>query len=106
MPGNRSSDYNSRQYALMVDVIRAYEANEIGLPRLIEQLEGLIAALEDVGGELRNAFLSRWGVLEDIHAAAIHHGRNVLDEAEIGRIRSALTEIKAAAAKRIVAGTG
>jgi hypothetical protein len=64
-------EYDLRQYELMRDRLEAYEAGVISLHKLIEDLRGLLEALENASPTWRDDFRSNWWTLEQIYAAAI-----------------------------------
>lgn len=94
---------NSRHYKRMVEAIDLYETGDLTLRGVIDRLSGLIASIEGISLELKNEFLARWGVLEDIYATSLYRRGNAeLDAQEHETITCALGEIRDAASRRIV----
>jgi len=89
-----SDDYNQRQYWLILERIKAYQANTLGLHALSGSIRGLISALEGVPDSLRDALVSEWGVLHDINAGMIDSNNNILSDECAWRITKAVTQLK------------
>ena len=71
---------NQRQYTLMLDRLKAYEAGQLALPGLIADLEGLLRTLERTSESWKQEFLSHWGNLEVAWALALDLESTTLDE--------------------------
>jgi hypothetical protein len=65
------TEYDARQLGRMLQRIDAYERDEIVLRRLIDDVEGLIAALESMPATQKEEIRSAWGALEDRYAVAL-----------------------------------
>jgi len=87
------SEYNQRQYRLMLDEINRYEREKVNLDRLVNALEGLLNVLERVPESWRIAFLSEWGKLEDARAVAKFQQTEPNDES-IRRTLEAVSRLK------------
>lgn len=59
------SDYNRRQYQLMLDQLKLYEQGKMGLNKLIVDLEALLGCLENIEKSWEMNFRKQWGVLEE-----------------------------------------
>jgi hypothetical protein len=75
-----ASEYDQRQYRLMLERIDAFERGAIRLGTLIDDLEGLLNVLEAVCASWEQAFLRHWGVLEDARAVALAEGWEEFDD--------------------------
>jgi hypothetical protein len=73
------SEYNQRQYQIMLERIDAFEKGLIDLDTLVDDLEGLLNVLEAVPSSWRQAFLSNWGVVEEARAVALAEGWTEFD---------------------------
>jgi hypothetical protein len=75
-----ASEYDQRQYRLMLERIDAFERGTIRLDTLVDDLEGLLNVLEAVSFEWRQAYLSHWGVLEEARAVGLAEGWEEFDD--------------------------
>ena len=88
-----NSTYNQRQYKRMLEFLNEYEAERIGLGKLISNLEGLLGSLEGVSDDWRQSFLKTWGVLEDVYSFNVD--RQIRQDIEDRRlIESSIAELK------------
>ena len=94
------SEANVRHYARIARASDDYLAGAASLEVTISTLEGLIAALEDISPDLRNQFLARWGLLEDLYATSLDQPERRLIEINRDRLRVAVAEIRDAAYRR------
>ncbi|MBL8162844.1 MAG: hypothetical protein JNJ61_12725 [Anaerolineae bacterium] len=88
-----NSDYNRRQYNLMLHIISLYQAGEIVMGQLLDDLSGLQDALIDVGRDWHNAFQDEWGILEITFAVSRYEQRK-LDDQDRMRVEEAIEELK------------
>lgn len=63
-------DYDQRQYERMRTKISAYERGDIFLQSLIDDLRGLLEALQDADPHWKQELLYKWGDLEVTFAVA------------------------------------
>jgi hypothetical protein len=61
---------------------------------LVDNLDGLLNALEGISGSWKQTFLHEWGKLEDERAYALFKSLKVLDQETSERIRVALSKLK------------
>jgi len=88
------SDFSDRQFRLMLDRINAFEAGQIDLGKVVDDLEGLLNAAVVADNDWKSRFLSEWGKLEDVRAFALCEGQKELDP-ETGRlVRTASTQLR------------
>lgn len=97
---NERQQRNSRQYRRMAEVCNEYLDSGRSIASTISDLEGLIQALEGISLELRNQFLARSGVLEDLYAASIERPDEDLLNVHRDKLTRAVAEIRDAALKR------
>ncbi|RZN26643.1 hypothetical protein [Bradyrhizobium sp. Leo121] len=95
------SEFNQRQYGLMLGRLTAFEQRTVPLDALIADLEGLLNALENVRASWKETFLSFWGVLEDSRAYALDVGKTSFNEEETRTIQSAISSLKSMVLERI-----
>ncbi len=88
------SEYDQRQYRLMLDRLNAFESGLIPMDVLVRDLEGLLNALEGAEASWKQTFLSYWGKIEDAHAVALFRGSVHLDEQATKRVRAAADNLK------------
>jgi hypothetical protein len=55
------SEYDQRQYGLMLERLDAFERGDIRMYRLIDDLDGLFHAVKKVDRVWEKAFLELWG---------------------------------------------
>lgn len=77
----------------MLHIISLYQAGEIVLGQLIDDLSGLQEALIDVGRDWHKAFQDEWGVLEITFAVSRYEQRK-LDDQDRMRVEEAIEELK------------
>ena len=65
------SEHNQRQYLRMLNQLTRFEEGQIRIDALVDGLEGLFNALENVPESWKSAFLQQWGELEDERAYAL-----------------------------------
>jgi hypothetical protein len=95
------SNFNQRQYRLMLERLNAFEQGKIALDTLVVDLEGLLNALDGVASCWKQTFLSDWGKLEDERAYALFKNVQVVDEETSQRIRPALARLKLSVLEKI-----
>lgn len=88
------TDYDSRQFNLMIEKLNAFEEKAIDFSHLVSSLDGLQSALKDVNTQWRNSFLKQWGVLEDVHAEILDRNLKEIPDGYMPLIKGALDEIR------------
>jgi hypothetical protein len=88
------SEYNERQYRLMLTQLRRFEEGQTKLDALVDGLEGLLNSLEDISTSWKQAFLREWGKLEDERAYALFKNLQVLDQETSQRLRLAASRLE------------
>lgn len=88
------SDYDQRQYRLMLETLTAFEHGNIHVGTVIADLEGLLNALEKADAEWKQSFLRWWGQIEDARAYALFHSRTVLSEDETKNALDAVKQLR------------
>lgn len=101
---NERQQRNSRQYRRIADVCLEYLDSGRSIASTISDLEGLIQSLEGIPSELRNQFLARSGVLEDLYAASIDRPEADVLNVYRDKLITAVVEIRDAALKRAATG--
>ena len=89
------SDYDNRQYGLMLEQIKQFESKRIDLKHLINGLESLLCALEEVDSNWKSAFQSKWGVLEEIYADMLDSGYKKLPDTHQKLVEQSVRDVKA-----------
>ena len=87
-------DHNERQYRLMLSQLARFDEGQITLDVLVDDLEGLLNALEGISSSWKQTFLHEWGKLEDERAYAVFKNLRILDQETSDRIRSVLSRLK------------
>ncbi len=72
------SEYDQRQYKLLKSRIVQFREGEIGLPRLISDLDALLCALQSPDEAWKSSFQKSWGLLEEVFATALDRGKQEL----------------------------
>jgi hypothetical protein len=72
----------ARQFARMIERLRAFRAGELDIGKLISDLEGLMWALELASQDWIDAFQSEWGELEIAYAVALDRGEPIPDNSD------------------------
>jgi len=84
------SDYDRRQYALMVEKLDEFRKDNIPLGRLISDLNALLSVLENPDGNWKIMFRKQWSILERINAVAAFRANNVISPESSNRIAEAV----------------
>lgn len=88
------TNYDARQLRLMLEGLDAFGREAIALRDLISNLEGLLGSLESVDDPWRNAFLKKWGVLEDVYANAIDKSFPTIPTEHLALANRAIVELR------------
>ncbi len=64
------SEFDQRQYARMLESLEAFQEHRLSLPKVISNLKGLIACLEDPIDEIKSSLKKNWAILEEIYAVS------------------------------------
>ena len=89
------SDYDNRQYSLMIEQIKQFESKRIDLKHLISGLESLLCALEQPDKKWKDTFQSEWGVLEEVYADALDKGYKRFPDTHEKLVEKAVRNLKA-----------
>ena len=89
------TNLESKQLALMLDKLNAFEKREISLANLIAGLEGLFNTLGDADDQWKKAFLKQWGVLEDVQAYALYKTFPTIPQEHMKFVEASITELRA-----------
>jgi hypothetical protein len=87
----------------MLERIDAFERGAIRLDTLVDDLEGLLNVLEAVCFSWRQAFLRRWGVLEQARAVALDEGWEKFDDEVTKIILESTSQLKLQVLEKISA---
>ena len=88
------AEYNERQYRLMLDQLTSFENGQLQLDTLVDNLEGLLNALDGVSDLWRETLFREWAKLEDERAYALFEGTKTFDHETTERLRSAAARLK------------
>jgi len=88
------SEYDQRQYRLMLDWLVAFEEGKLPLDKLVDDLEALMNVLEEAPPGWKNSFLSDWITLEEMRASALFKGLRTFDDRSTQIIRAATAQMK------------
>lgn len=91
------SEYDLRQFNLMVDFINEYEnglPNLASLGKLVSDLEALQSALENASESFYQAFRALWGELETTYAVMLDEERTLPNKIDESLINDAIAKLK------------
>lgn len=88
------SEYDQRQYRLMLDRITAFERGAVSLDKLVVDLEGLLNALEVAEHSWKETFRHYWGTLETGRAFALSEGISNFSAEASRALRDAAAHLK------------
>jgi hypothetical protein len=88
------SEFNQRQYRLMLDCLLAFEAGKLPIDVLISNLQGLVRALQGVDEAWKQTFLEDWAVLEQARAMALFRESTSLNERETSAASDSVARLK------------
>jgi hypothetical protein len=89
------SDYDNRQYALMLEQLNQFESKRIDLQHLISGLESLLCLLEETDAVWKSTFQSRWGVLEEVYADMLDRKYKSLPASHQKLVEKSVRDLKA-----------
>ena len=89
------SEYDLRQYRLMLECVRSPIADIHSLLKVIDRLQALISVLEEKDREWLSKFTTQWWILEEIYAIYTSGDVESIDESSINDINKACHEIAA-----------
>ena len=78
----------------MLNQLIKFGEGQIALDVLVNDLEGLLNALEGISSSWKQAFLHEWGKLEDERAYALFKNLQRLDQETSQRIRLPVSKLK------------
>ncbi len=71
MTENWKTEYDQRQYRLMNDQLKLFEAGKLDLPALIKGIKALLSALEEADESWKDKVRCEWGALETVYAIGL-----------------------------------
>jgi hypothetical protein len=81
--------------ALIAKALDAYEHGELGLARLVADVErGIDALFEVAAGDWVEKLRSAWSGLEIVYALALDEGRSELGDEELGDVSATIAELR------------
>ena len=93
------TDYDQRQYKMMLSRVQAFLAGQLSLGKTVDDLDALLNAVRRVDVPWKESFQHQWGKLEDIRAAAIDESFKGFSDAVKQRLIEA-----AVAVEKLIAG--
>jgi len=88
------SDFDQRQYRLMLKSLDDFSVGHMRIDVLIANLEGLLNALRDIDEEWKQTFLHYWGQIEDERADALFRNLDSLDDHAMQNVTDAISHLK------------
>jgi hypothetical protein len=101
------SEYDLRQFNLMVNIIREYEDGPRSLQslgRLVSALQALQSALENASGSFDQKFRASWGEIETTYALMLDEERTSPNKVDESLIDDAIVKLKALLSSRMRSG--
>jgi hypothetical protein len=105
MPDVYETNYNQRQFQLMLDIIREFDIKNIdynAYGKMVDNLQALIDCLEGMPNNKKDQFWSAWGILEEVYADHENSGVHDFDERERKLINTALVAFEKLASQGAV----
>jgi hypothetical protein len=87
-------EHNERQYRLILGQLTRFENGQLALDALVDNLDGLLNALERISTSWKQTFLQEWGKLEDERSYASFKNIRAFDQETTQRIRAAVSRLK------------
>lgn len=87
-------EYDQRQYKRMLDRLEDFEQQKISFERLVDDLEGLLNALEMPDARWKEQFQTYWIRMETARAVALDEGLKEFSPSTLNRIREAAAHLK------------
>lgn len=89
------SNYDNRQFSLMLEQLNQFESKRIDLKHLINGLESLLCMLEGADANWKSAFQSIWGVLEEVYADILDRGYKEMPDSHQKLVEQSVRDLKA-----------
>ncbi|MBX9681576.1 MAG: hypothetical protein K2X38_22705 [Gemmataceae bacterium] len=97
------SDYDQRQYRLMLQQLERFEQGKATLSDLIASLDALLSVLESTEENWKEAFRYEWGTLETEYAISLDRGEPVLPSESMSLVHQAVANMEALLRDRVSA---
>jgi hypothetical protein len=78
----------------MLDRLNVFDRGQIPVDKLINDLEGLLNALQGIEFSWKQTFLRFWGKIEDERAFALSEGSSVLNEQATASVHAAVGQLR------------
>ena len=88
------SEYDQRQYQLMLTNVDTRIDNMRALLKTINNLNGLICVLEEKDIDWTTQFMNEWWILEELYAVKDYEGNDSLNNNDLKIINNSLQKIK------------
>ena len=95
------SDYDQRQYRLMLQAVERFEHGKATLSELVASLEALLTVLEATEESWKDTFRYEWGTLETEYAISLDRGELVLPPESMDLVHQAVANIRRFLQERI-----
>jgi hypothetical protein len=91
--GATMSEYDLRQYNLMLDIVNRKITSMDGLSNTLNNLQSLVSVLEQIDENWLSRFKSQWWILEEIYAYYDSQGLHNLDVDILDRINKSRQQL-------------
>ncbi|MGC8559146.1 MAG: hypothetical protein ACP5O1_00530 [Phycisphaerae bacterium] len=95
------SDYDRRQFKMMLSILDAFDDRAIGLRKAIDDLEALYRSLEDTPKAWKSLFYKQWAIMEEVYAGALDKGYKQLPPDYQKLIEDAIQNLRRLVQERI-----
>ncbi len=89
-----NNEYDMRQYNIMLNIIEEYKENKKSLKQLIDNLDGLLNALENAEQKWKDEFHNEWWNLEQVYAVNNYRGKGFYSEEESKIINESIDNLQ------------
>lgn len=96
------SEYDQRQYQLMVKRLRDFENGVITLASLINDIDALLRSLEEPDEAWVDLFWIKWFSMEEVYSVALDRGDSRLRPEEQSVIKEAVRNLKDLLQQKVV----
>jgi hypothetical protein len=88
------TEYDERQYRLMVQRLEEFENERIGFNRLIVDLESLLGCLQEVDTSWKSKFQRECGVLDEVYAVMLDRQQKQMTPEDQKLVSRSVQELK------------
>lgn len=88
------SDYNIRQFNLMLDQLDQFDLGRIDLHHLVVGLESLVALLDGIDIKRKTDIERKWSVLEEVYSDMLYQNIDVMPDTHAKLVKDSVSMLR------------